>query len=203
MPSKPRLILASASPRRKSLMREAGYRFKIIPSHVSERAPRGLKEAKLVTYLALKKALSVSKKYPFDVILGADTLVFLDHHVIGKPRDHRHAAKMLGQLSGRWQKVYTGVAVVWEGGKQRSAQSALSYVKFRDLKAQEIQKASKQNLDKAGAYAVQEKRDGFVEKIRGDYNNVVGLPMRVVKKLLGRSAKALAKRIGHKINFKR
>lgn len=182
-------------------MRKAGYRFRIIPSHVSERAPKALGPAQLVRHLALKKAVATARKYPNDVVLGADTLVFLQNDVIGKPRNEKHALQILRKLSGRWQRVITGVAVAWDGGKRTVAQTATSRVKFRRLSLDEMARASTKHLDKAGGYAVQEKGDGFVEKIDGDYDNVVGLPMRVVKKLLRRSADAFAKRLGHDVHF--
>lgn len=195
VPRQPRLILASASPRRKILLRQAGLKFRIHPSHVSERQPRGLSASKLVTYLALKKARSIAKKYPNDIVLGADTLVFIGKKVIGKPRDPAHAAQILRQLSGAWQRVYTGVALVGYQGRWRRVQSAVSYVKFRRLSEREIIDASTRHLDKAGAYAVQHKKDKFVERIKGDYDNVVGLPMRVVKKLLRAAVEATTKRV--------
>lgn len=187
------LILASASPRRKLLMRKAGYRFKICPSHVPERAPSGLSHSKRVEFLALKKAKAVAKQYPTTVVLGADTLVFIHGHAVGKPKNSRHARRILSELSGRWQQVITGVALVWDGGKKSLQSSAISQVKLRKLTEKDIDQASHKHLDKAGAYAVQEKDDGFVEQIKGDYDNVVGLPMKQVKKLLGRLPQSLSK----------
>ncbi len=190
------IILASASPRRRALMREAGYRFVVRPSHVSERAPSGLSPAQRVSFLALKKATFVAKKFPNDIVIGADTLVFIHGHAVGKPRNARHAERMLAELSGRWQRVYTGVAVVAQGGKTKFKKSAVSYVKFRKLAAEEIRSAAHKHLDKAGAYAVQEKGDSFVAKIKGRYDNVVGLPMNVVKELFRRlAAQTLTKRV--------
>jgi septum formation protein len=165
-------------------MKAAGYTFLIRPTDVPEHQPRGLTPSQLVSHLALKKALAAAKKFPHDVIVGADTLVFIGKKVIGKPRHPKHAAQILRRLSGAWQRVYTGVALVRNGGKIRRTRSAVSYVKFRRLSEREIADASTRHLDKAGAYAVQHKKDKFVERIKGDYDNVVGLPMRVVKKLL-------------------
>lgn len=201
--TQPNLILASASARRRKLLREAGYRFRVVESRVSEQAPRKMKPANLVRYLALKKALSVAKKRTGDVVLGADTLVFVGRRAIGKPKDKRHAFSILRNLSGRWQRVYTGIAVVWKGGKGFISQAEVSHVKFRQLTESEINRAATKHLDKAGAYAVQEKGDGFVEKIRGNYDNVVGLPVGVVRRLLNRCAQSFAKRIGDKIHFQR
>ncbi len=177
-------ILASASPRRKILLKKAGYRFKIVPSHVSENHSNHLKPAALVKMLALKKAISISKRFPNEIVLGADTLVYVNQHLIGKPRSLKHAQRILQELSGAWQRVYTGVAVVWDGGKGKRCSAAVSYVKFRTLKREEIEQVSKKHLDKAGAYSIQEKGDDFVECLHGDYDNVVGLPIKLVKKLL-------------------
>lgn len=148
-----------------------------------------LSPAALVKMLALRKALFVAKKNKADVVLGADTIVFINGKVVGKPRDPAHARRMLHELSGVWQKVYTGVAVVWEGGKRRVASAAVSRVKMKTLTPAEIDRAARKHLDKAGGYAVQERKDAFVERIEGDYDNVVGLPMRLVKKLLRRAGR--------------
>jgi septum formation protein len=165
-------------------MKQAGYRFRIVVSDVRETVPRGISPKELVKTLALKKAVAVSKAHPAAVVLGADTVVYINNRIVGKPRDKKHAVKILRELSGAWQKVYTGVAVAWAGGKRHKKSVAVSSVKMRHLNDKDLAWASAKHLDKAGAYAVQEKRDPFVERIVGDYDNVVGLPMRVVKKLL-------------------
>ncbi len=184
--SKTKLILASASPRRRILMKKHGFKFRIIPSHVPENVRGKLSPRQFVNHLALKKAVHISKKYPDDVVLGADTIVFQSGRIIGKPKHAEDAAKILWRLSGAWQKVYTGVAVVWNGGKYNVVKAGVTSVKFRKLGDRDIRMASKKHLDKAGAYSVQQKNDPFVERMVGDYDNVVGLPMRVVKELLGR-----------------
>ena len=192
------LILASGSPRRRAILKQHGISFRVIVSEVSENHPRPCPPpARLVRILALKKGLAVAKHYPEHLVLSADTLVFVDGKPIGKPRDAKDGARMLRRLSGRWQDVYTGVAVAWAGGRRHFQGVARSRVLFRTLTDDDINRAASQHLDKAGGYAVQEKKDGFVKKITGDYDNVVGLPMRVVKKLLlrGRRAHALTKRI--------
>lgn len=180
----PRLILASASPRRKYLMRKSGFRFVVHPSRISEHHKGQTSPRHLVKRLAQEKALSVSKKYPTHVVLGADTVVFIGKKIIGKPKNQNHAKKILKMLSGHWQDVYTGVSVVWNGGKNKKTSYAVSRVKFRELSDKDIDRAARRHLDKAGAYSVQEKKDPFVEEIRGDFDNVVGLPMKVVQKLL-------------------
>jgi septum formation protein len=180
------------------ILKEHGMKFRTVVSSVSENHPRPCPPApRLVQHLALKKGVSVSKKYPEELVLAADTLVFLKGKPIGKPRDAKDGARMLRRLSGQWQDVYTGVALVWGGGRRHVMGVARSRVLFRVLQEEEIVEASARHLDKAGGYAVQQKKDGFVRKITGDYDNVVGLPMRVVKRLLrrGRRAHALLKRV--------
>jgi septum formation protein len=179
-----KIILASASPRRKQILKEAGVPYRTIPSHVSESYPASFKPAHVVRYLAIKKARHIAEKYPTETVLGADTLVYIKGEIIGKPKNKADAKRILTLLSGAWQRVYTGVAVVRKGEKQELSGVAVSYVKLRKLGENHIESAAKNHMDKAGAYAVQEKKDPFVEKIRGDYDNVVGLPMRLVKKLL-------------------
>lgn len=179
------LILASASPRRRAILKKDGFKFKIVISHVSERHPSPCPPAgKLVQYLALKKAVSVARQYPERIVLAADTLVFLDGKPIGKPKHAQDGKRILRRLSGRWQDVYTGVAII--KGNKKKVGLARSRVQFRPLSEFDIEQAASKHLDKAGGYAVQEKKDGFVRKITGDYDNVVGLPMRVVLRLLKR-----------------
>jgi septum formation protein len=183
-------------------MKESGYRFRIIPSHVPENASTRLSPKKFVNHLALKKALHIAQRFPHDVILGADTIVYWKGKIIGKPRHPKHAEEILNDLSGAWQKVYTGVAVVWKGGDKRLVRAAVTSVKFRLLKDNEIRRAASKHLDKAGAYSVQEEDDPFVERINGDFDNVVGLPMRVVNALLRRARQHLLKTVGHNVDFK-
>jgi len=178
------LILASGSPRRRELMQEAGYSFRTVPSPVLEGFPEGMDPQKIVVALALRKAKSISRKNPKAVVVGADTLVWVDGRPLGKPKNFDHAKIMLKILSGRWQQVYTGVAVIWNGGAREKAGYSISHVKLKNLSEEEIKQAAKKHLDKAGAYAVQDKKDPFVEKIKGDYDNVVGLPMTLLDRLL-------------------
>ncbi len=180
------LILASVSPRRKLILKEAGFRFRVVPSHIRERHPRGVRPSDLVRSLALAKAVSVAKQCPAHEVLGADTIVYIGKTILGKPQNPSHAKQILRKLSGSWQRVYTGVAVVSEGGRKRKTGVAITRVKFRPLTEKDIERASRRHLDKAGAYAIQEGKDPFVQRIVGDYDNVVGLPMRVVKSLLAR-----------------
>ncbi len=177
------LILASASPRRRVLMRKAGYRFRIIPSRIREVHPR-CPPFRLVQSLAVQKAIAVARRHPYQLVLGADTIVYLNGQVIGKPKNPSHADRILASQSGKWQKVYTGVALAWNGGRSVMKRGAVSKVKMRVLSERDIAWARKRHLDKAGAYAVQQRNDPFVTRIVGDFDNVVGLPMRVVGAML-------------------
>jgi septum formation protein len=177
------VILASASPRRIGLLKEWGLKFKIIPSHISEHT-RLKKPSAIVTELALRKANVTAKKLSRGLVIGADTIVVLKGHIIGKPQSKLHSGEILSQLNGSIHRVYTGVALVDAENSRTEVGYEVSRVKMRKLTPGEIKKFSGKHMDKAGAYAVQEKDDDFVEKIYGDYYNVVGLPYRKTKELL-------------------
>jgi septum formation protein len=177
------LILASASPRRIQLLKEWGLNYKVIPSHIDE-ATRRKRPHAIVKDLALQKARAIAEKLSEGIVIGADTIVVLKGKVIGKPRDERHAARMLAMLNGTCHRVYTGVAVIDAASKTERIAYAVSRVRMRRLADAEIVRLSAKHLDKAGAYAVQEKSDAFVERIEGDYFNVVGLPKDTLKELL-------------------
>jgi len=173
------LVLASASPRRNQLLQAAGLQFEVRLPHAEETWPAGLELEKIPAYLAEKKAASVrNRDEPGEVILGADTLVFLDGRVLGKPRDTTDAIRILESLSGRMHQVITGVCLLQ--GNRRILFSEMTEVWFRNLEPDEIREyvLRYQPLDKAGAYAIQE-RIGIlgIEEIRGSYCNVMGLPV--------------------------
>ena len=186
------LILASASPRRRAILSSAGFRFKVIPSDLDERrAVKKSAPAVLVQKLALLKADSVLEKVRRGIVIGADTLVVCKGRIIGKPRSVGDARNILKVLSGAWQEVYTGVAVVSVPGYITLLDYCLSKVKMKRLTGDELKMWSARNLDKAGGYAVQEKGDTLIEEIAGDYDNVVGFPMRIVRRLLSKAARSL------------
>ena len=168
------LILASESKRRVEILRMLGYHFFVIPSRITE-AHRG---HPLLTprELAYRKALKVWKEYKFSVVLGADTVVVLGNRIYGKPRDEKEAKDMLLSLSDRWHKVITAVALLSPKGKILFHDSA--WVKFREIDEKEIDEYIKtgEPMDKAGAYAIQGLGAKFVEKVRGDFYTVMGLP---------------------------
>jgi septum formation protein len=162
-------------------------RFTVDPSGVSENS-REKNPRKLVIELARKKAADVARRHPERLVLGADTIVVCAGEILGKPKDAKDGERMLRLLCGRWQQVWTGVAVA-AGGKLYSG-AALSRVKARKLPEEKLRALIGKHMDKAGAYAVQDRKDPLVEKVVGDRDNVTGLPMRLVRKLLARARKA-------------
>ena len=182
----PRLILASASPRRQSLLREAGYDFHIHPADLDEdNVPPGLSPEALAEHLALAKADAVSVHYPEDVTLGSDTVVALGTELLGKPLTPADARKMLGKLSGTTHRVITGVAVVHPAAMFRRSLTVTSTVHMRSLSPAEIDAyvAGGQWEGKAGGYGIQD-QDPFVTNLGGSLTNIVGLPMEATAELL-------------------
>ncbi|MBI4370667.1 MAG: septum formation protein Maf [Elusimicrobia bacterium] len=180
------LILASASPRRAALLRAAGLRFRVEASGADESSAE-TDPRRLVMELAARKARAVAARRPGARVLGADTIVTCAGEILGKPRDRADAERILRLLSGRWQTVHTGVALAWEGGRRVLKGAAASRVKARRLPEAALRRLIGKHMDKAGAYAVQDRADPLVERIVGDRDNVTGLPMRVVRRLLARS----------------
>lgn len=178
------LVLASASPRRARLLAEAGIPFRVEASWVDESVPPGTPPAEAAVELAVRKAMAVPKA-PDAWVLGADTLLDLDGEILGKPRDAQDAREILRRLSGREHWVLTGVALraPEHGVRTGLAQTRVS---FRALPARDIEDyvATGEPMDKAGAYAIQGGAARFVAQVRGPLDNVVGLPMEVVRRLL-------------------
>jgi septum formation protein len=160
-------------------------RFTVDPSGAHEKS-RERDPRKLVVELARRKAEDVARRHPDRFVLGADTLVVCAGEILGKPKDAADGERMLRMLCGRWQRVWTGVAVAAPGGKVYSG-AALSRVKARKLPEEKLRALIGKHMDKAGAYAVQDRKDPLVEKVVGDRDNVTGLPMRLVRKLLARA----------------
>lgn len=185
-----RIILASSSPRRKYLLKmilsNFGLKFDIIPANIIEYIPQNTaKYSILVKKLALGKAKSISEIRD-GIIIGADTIVVLKGKVLGKPNSKREAAKMLRVLSGKEHIVYTGIAIYDSFSHEKYIDYEMTKVKFRDIEGDEIKfyVSSNSPLDKAGSYGIQDDFGStFVERISGDYFNVVGLP--VVKTYIG------------------
>jgi septum formation protein len=204
-------VLASASPRRRELLTQAGFSFKVHPAHIPEEPLPDEEPVAYVTRLALEKARSVYAEISKNlcapsisrslqdgwestnphnstvsnlVVLGADTTVTLDEHILGKPEDATDAARMLRLLSGRTHRVMTGVAVVSSEGTEAAAE--VTAVSFRVLTEDEIAVyiATGEPMDKAGAYAIQGRAARWIPRIEGCYFNVVGLPIARVAMML-------------------
>lgn len=182
----PRLVLASGSPRRRELLENAGYIFEIVFPAVSEVAGSCLTIRETTLCNAMRKAMEVAKTAPDAVVLGADTLVALDGHVIGKPADRANAAEILRRLSGRVHEVWTSVIVCHSAAGRTQGLQEVSQVQFRRLDDKVIANylAKVNPLDKAGAYAAQGYGVEIIERIEGSYTNVVGLPMEETTRVL-------------------
>ena len=181
----PRLILASGSPRRQELLRNAGIEFEVFPADIAEDRNPGEAPLDYALRMAEEKALKVAAGFPNDYVLGADTIVIVDSQVLAKPRDNQDAERMLAMLSGRGHQVTTAVSLIAPGGHTES-RSCTTAVYFRRLDENEIQKyvASGEPLDKAGAYAIQGGAAHWVVRLEGETSNVVGLPVPLVAKML-------------------
>ncbi|MGO8766421.1 MAG: Maf family protein [Limisphaerales bacterium] len=175
----PPLILASASPRRAELLRQLKLEFEIVPSDVPEVFDEFLSPLELCQLNAHHKARAIAKKTPDALVLGADTLIFLDHTVFGKPADLATAKKMLMQLQGRTHRVVTGVSLIHLRAHRERLFAVSTDVLFRPLTAEQIDEylARVNPLDKAGAYAIQQHGEFIVSEISGSFSNVVGLPI--------------------------
>ena len=185
------LVLASASPRRRELLTQAGLSFEVCPAHIPEDPLPGEDPIAYVTRLAREKAqavlaqlLSSAPALAQFTVVGADTTVTLDNHILGKPEDAADAARMLRLLSGRTHRVITGVAVVTENRIEVAAE--VTAVRFLTLSDEEIDAyiATGEPNDKAGAYAIQGYAARWIPRIEGCYFNVVGLPIALVCALL-------------------
>jgi septum formation protein len=178
-----RIVLASASPRRAELLRNAGIAYVVRPSHIGEERGEGETPAAYVQRLAEEKAAAVESKGD-EVVLGADTVVVADDSVLEKPLDEADARRMLRMLSGREHEVLTGVCV--RGAERRIAVVESTRVRFLELNEEDIEEyiTSGEPFGKAGAYAIQGRASRFVDRVEGCYFNVVGLPVSRVWRML-------------------
>jgi septum formation protein len=178
------LVLASASPRRQELLRNAGIRFEAQPAHIPENRLPGETAKDCAERLAREKALAVAGHRPHDVVLGADTVVVVDGQLLGKPSDAADAARMLRMLSGREHQVITGICLVVSGKPLVASETTL--VTVSEITDKEIAEyvGSGEPMDKAGAYAIQGIASRWIPRIEGDYSNVVGLPVALVYGML-------------------
>jgi septum formation protein len=189
------LVLASASPRRQELLRNAGIPFVVQPTDIPEVPQPGEAPRSFAERMAREKALAVFRQRPDDFVLGADTIVVVEAQILGKPRDGADAARMLRLLSGHKHQVTTGVCLV---GPQLRTESRKPETGFEDVRSEttvvtmealsddDIRSyiSSGEPMDKAGAYAIQGRASRWISRIEGDYFNVVGLPVSLVYKML-------------------
>lgn len=183
-----RLVLASASPRRKKLLKQIGLEFEVLPTNIEEKLNPRLKPLHQVESLSLQKAIAATalKEAKNAIILAADSMVAIDDEVLGKPKDVKDAKRMLKKLSGRDHSIVTGFTLIDTETKKKVTRSVETKVWFKKLTAQEISAyiARAKPFDKAGAYGIQELAAVFVEKIEGDYQGAVGLPLFALAKEL-------------------
>lgn len=176
-----KIILASKSPRRKELMELTPWEFSVDAVDVDETMDESQDIEENLKELACKKALPIARKYPDDIVIGSDTIVYIDGQILGKPADTDHAKKLLKKLSGRAHSVYTGVCIIDANDKKIKFCEKTTVV-FKELTEEEIDwyVSSGEPMGKAGAYGIQGHAGLFVESIVGDYFNVVGLPINRV-----------------------
>ncbi len=182
-----RFVLASKSPRREELLKNIGIKAEIMPADVNEAVFNSLPPKEMVTELAMLKAGNVARHFGHDaIVIGADTCVALGNRIFGKPEDEADAKRMLTELSGKTHEVYTGYCVVNCRDGVSVAKCEKTFVTFRELSEEEIDSyiKTREPMDKAGAYGIQQLGSKFVKKIEGDYFNVVGLPVCALVKLL-------------------
>jgi septum formation protein len=180
------LVLASRSPRRQELLREAGYEFEVDPADVDEEDyPPEVMPADLAVRLARMKAFAIARKRPADVVLAADTIVAFGDRILGKPLDAAHAAEMLRLLSGTTHIVITAVCVTRRVSGSSDERRVMASVRMRQLKESEIEQyvASGEWSGKAGGYGIQD-NDPFVTRISGCHTAIVGLPMKTTRLML-------------------
>lgn len=182
----PPLILASASPRRAELLKLLPVKFQVLPGHADEVAHEHLSPLEICQLNAHRKARAVAKQIPDALVLAADTLVFLDNEILGKPRDLAEARKMIARLQGRHHQVVTGVCLMHLRRHRERIFAVSTDVLFHPLNAGQIRDylARIQPLDKAGAYAIQDAGELIISEISGSYSNVVGLPVEQLREEL-------------------
>ena len=180
------IVLASASPRRRRLLAELGHEFQVLPADVDETPPEGLAPERVAEQLALRKAVKVAGRVALGTIIGADTVVVsAQGELLGKPVDGPDAVRILKTLSGSTHRVITALALIHRPTGAQVYGHERTKVNLREMGGQEIDEyvASGEPFGKAGAYAIQERGDRFVSSLEGEYDNVVGLPGRLLGEL--------------------
>jgi len=180
------IILASTSPRRKEILSRLGIKFKAVDTKYREVMHEHFKPNDLVKFLSLGKALAGVKKYPQAVVIAADTIVVLRGKKLGKPKNKAEAGRMLKEISGSKHLIVTGLTVIDATTRQVLSACAHNTVHFKKISPEEIAQyiATKEPMDKAGAYAVQGIGSKFIKKVEGDFTNAVGMPLKTLKGIL-------------------
>jgi septum formation protein len=186
MPEKRRIILASASPRRREILGITGLRFSVDSSEYEEDMEMGLKPHQLAKFLSAEKARAIASKYPNALVIAADTFIVFKGKFLGKPHTEEEARRMLVLLNGKAHSVITGFTILDTKSRKKLSRSVETKVYFRKMTEQEIESyvGTGEPLDKAGAYAIQGIGAVIVKKIEGDYFNVVGLPLNSLTEAL-------------------
>ncbi len=184
-----KIVLASASPRRRELLEQVGIPFEVDTSDIDEAMPEGTDPGVVVEELSKKKAEAVAERHPDAIVLGADTIVALGDRILGKPKDEDEAYEMLRMLAGRMHSVYTGVTIIFpaEGNlRHTDVFNVRTDVRMYDSEESILRDYAEcgEPLDKAGAYGIQGRGAVLVERIEGDYSNVKGLPVAEVYRRL-------------------
>jgi septum formation protein len=190
-PFKEKLILASSSARRAEILMTVSWPFEAVTAGIDETRNHGESPLEYVQRLAREKAEAVALAHKTGVVLGADTTVVVDQHLLGQPLDDEDARKMLRLLSGKWHEVLTGVCLVRIGGETK-VDVETTRVRFAAMSESEIDwyVSTGEPKGKAGAYAIQGRAALFIEEIEGDYFNIVGLPIRLVYEMASKSTRA-------------
>jgi nucleoside triphosphate pyrophosphatase len=178
------LILASASPRRRDLLRERGVSFEVLPAH-SEETIEATPEATVIGN-ARRKAVAIAAQRPDAIVVGVDTEVWFAGKVFGKPVDMDDALRMLRELNGRTHEVYSGVCLAWDAGASERTFVEVTHVHFHQRSDDELRSYLERigPLDKAGAYAAQDDQGEMIERVEGSYSNVIGLPMEALERVM-------------------
>jgi len=176
------IILASASPRRKDLLTQIGINFEIDPSHYQEEKHLNLEPHKLTKYLSLRKAKDVATRHKKSIIIAADTFVVFEGEIVNKPNSTEEARERLKKMSGRVHSVITGFTIIDTETNKMVSKSVETKIYFKNITLEEIDSyvASGESMDKGGGYAIQGLGGILIDKIEGDYYNVVGLPIAVL-----------------------
>lgn len=180
------IILASSSPRRKEILGNTNLKFKIIKSNIDEVILSKESPYQVVMRLAYEKSMDIAYSNRDKLIIGADTVVCLDDVILGKPKDELEAIEMIKKLSGKTHQVITGISLINLNANKKIIDYVVSYVKFKNLSHEDVMDyiQTNESLDKAGAYGIQGYGALLVEEIKGDYFNIVGLPISKLSDLL-------------------